>query len=185
MAGEGDEDGELVEDIDEQEEEDKEDEEEERRNNVPADKNEFNWAELNNWGQAYLMSLAGDGNDPRVQGYHFKKPNEMESDKKSDIELFHILQGHDLALFSRIRSWRHNSEYKYHHKIDAASYQKTSRCKILNDLSSKYGLHGLKPKIMKITTPNLKLKLEIVLFNFGHGMVPLELSAGTPYHAQS
>ena len=104
-------------------------EEEDRGPDIPADKNEFNPRSIESWGPAYLQSLAGNNTnfDPTVQGYHLDKPDEMTSEVKSDVELLKILQGHDLTLLPRIRTWRSNSEYKYKHKMDPISYPKNTR----------------------------------------------------------
>lgn len=134
-------------------------------------KYQFNATKLKDWGPGYLKTRIGD--EPGMQGYHCEKPDQMQSDEKSDIELLHILQGYDLSLFKKVREWRHNSHFLYGHQMDPSSYKKTTRDKAIKDLGEKYGLENLRPRILSVTTPSLGLELELVVFPFGESFVSL------------
>jgi hypothetical protein len=102
----------------------------------------------------------------------------MSSAAKSDIELLKILQGYDLSLFKKIRQWRHNSRFIYQHEMDPEKYHKATRDAIIGKLAQRYGLQNLKPKVIAIQTPMLKVNCEIVVFPFGESMVSLLTTPG-------
>jgi hypothetical protein len=165
----------LAEDSDSKDEDEEAVTEEENNNNEkhPSIRNpyQFNPGEVEGWGEDYLKTRIG--NEPGIQGYHRSMAEDMDGEAKSDIELLKILKGYDLSLFKKIREWRQDSQFVYKHDVDPTTYKNSTREKVIGNLAERYGLHNLKPKIIKVRLPMLQKDVEIPVFPFGKSMVSL------------